>query len=171
MFSPQSSFHLYFEFQVSVNDPSSPAESTGCLRYSGGGSAAGTGPMCPWLQNPGSASPWSPGRCWGLQSCWDVRELTPDLREEQEGGEGREGWRGQERPKQRSTRKHVVCEEPCGEGARLPGRRRAFSAWDADAPSASETEQGSLLPWQKSRVSALTAAWVSFLSYWSIVVV
>ena len=37
-----------------------------------------------------------------------------------------------------------------------PARR--FSARVVDAPSASGTEQGSLLPWQKSHASVLTDA-------------
>ena len=161
MFSPQSSFHLYFEFQMIPILPQKAQAPWRCCR---GGGTSGNGLVCPWLQNPGSPPPWSPGCCWGIQSCRDVRGLTPDLREEQEGGEGQEGWRGQERPEQRRGYK----EAPCVWGAmeKEPSSpARCFSAWVVDAPSASGTEQGSLLPWQKSHASVLTDAWVSFLFF------
>ena len=106
MFSPQSSFHLYFEFQMIPILPQKAQAPWRCCR---GGGTSGNGLVCPWLQNPGSPPPWSPGCCWGIQSCRDVRGLTPDLREEQEGGEGQEGWRGQERPEQRRGYKEAPC--------------------------------------------------------------
>ena len=74
-------------------------------------------------------------------------------------GKGRRGGGSRGDPsKGEDVRERTVCEQPCGEGVQLPSQTRAFSASGVHPPSASETEQVSVLPWQHSHVSALTDA-------------